>query len=315
MKRFFNLYPALLYCAILVIGSACASSNNDFQSNPFWTRTFTMETPGQLDVATSGGNIIVSSHEGNQVRVEMLVRVKGREIDSVDAASSDALKNYKIDISKAGNTVVARAENSNRGWFSFNNTSISFRVYVPREMACKLNTSGGNISIEGVKGEQDIHTSGGSLNIANIEGYMKASTSGGPIKVVEFAGALDASTSGGTINLENASGDLEVSTSGGSISLQNVAGNIDASTSGGSITANISALRNQLILDTSGGSINAVVPSGLGLDLNLSGNRVNTTLTNFDGEVEKDRVKGKLNGGGIPVKLSTSGGTVNLDYQ
>lgn len=315
MKSYATLKLATLCLSVLLLNVSCASTNNDFQSEPFWTREFTLATPGQLEVYTSGGNIEVSSHEEDRVRVEMRVRVKGQEIDSIEAASGDLLKNYKINISNTGNTVVARAESTKTNWFGFNNTSISFRVYVPRAMSCKLNTSGGTISIAGVNGEQEIHTSGGNLNIETIEGTMKASTSGGTIRVAEFAGALDAGTSGGSIALENASGNLEVSTSGGSISLQNVSGTIDASTSGGSITANVLSLGNQLTLNTSGGSIHAVLPGGLGLDLNLKGNKVNTTLSNFDGEVEKDKVRGKLNGGGIPVTLSTSGGSITLDYQ
>lgn len=313
MEKLKEHYLLALLASFLTL-AGCASMS-DFNSEPYWTREFYLDGPGALEVETSGGNITVSSHEGNQVRVEMIVRVKGRSIDSSDAKAREVLEDYRIDISKSGNTVVARAERKKSGWFDSNNTSISFRMYVPEAISTNLNTSGGTISIEGLKGQQDIRTSGGSLSIKRIEGDLKAKTSGGSIQVSDYKGSLDGSTSGGTIKLENASGDLAVSTSGGSITLQNVSGSIDANTSGGSINANILALNRQLTLHTSGGSIYATVPQGLGLDLNLSGNKVNTTLQNFDGEVEDDKVRGKINGGGIPVKLSTSGGSVNLKYQ
>src|SRR5690606_34087835 len=158
-------------------------------------------------------------------------------------------------------------------------------------------------------------TSGGSLNIADIKGNMEAKTSGGSINIDNYAGILDASTSGGSINLKNAKGDLAVSTSGGSIHLEDIKGSLTARTSGGGIRANLASLEKELRLSTSGGSITAVIPGGLGLDLDLKGNRVNTKLTNFDGEVEKDRIKGSINGGGIPVVMSTSGGSVNLEYR
>ena len=78
--------------------------------------------------------------------------------------------------------------------------------------------------------------------------------------------------------------------------------------------ADIRSLEDQLTLKTSGGSINAIIPSGLGLDLDLSGNRVNTELQNFSGKSEKNSIQGSMNGGGIEVTMRTSGGSVNLDY-
>ena len=48
--------------------------------------------------------------------------------------------------------------------------------------------------------------------------------------------------------------------------------------------------------------------------LDLKGNKVNTRLSNFSGESKNNRVVGSINGGGIPVKLSTSGGSVTLEY-
>jgi DUF4097 and DUF4098 domain-containing protein YvlB len=126
---------------------------------------------------------------------------------------------------------------------------------------------------------------------------------------------LHAQTSGGSIRLTDARGTLQVHTSGGSIHLENTGGSIEASTSGGGIHAKVSGLEKYLRLKTSGGSITASIPGGLGLDLDLKGNRVNTKLINFNGEAEKDRIRGKMNGGGIEVVMSTSGGSVNLDYQ
>ncbi|WP_224998947.1 DUF4097 domain-containing protein [Cesiribacter sp. SM1] len=312
MKFSFNPLQAFILFFLLA-GSSCAATN-DFHNEPYWIREFSMNEPGSLEVQTSGGSITVEGHEGDKVRVEMHVKVRGRSIDSTDAKAQDALENYEFNISKSSNTVYAIAKSKGSGWFGNNNTSVSFRVYVPTDMACDLDTSGGSISISGVNGSQKVHTSGGSLNIVNIEGEMEAKTSGGSINIEQFSGALQAKTSGGTINLERATGDLDVSTSGGSIKLNDVAGRVQASTSGGSINANILELDSQLTLKTSGGSIHAVVPKGVGMDLDLKGNKVNTQLTNFDGQVEKDKIVGSINGGGVRVVMATSGGSVNLDY-
>ena len=65
-----------------------------------------------------------------------------------------------------------------------------------------------------------------------------------------------------------------------------------------------------------GGGVDAVIQGGdkLGLDLDLSSDRVNIDLHNFSGRSEKNRVKGTMNGGGIPVYMRASGGSVNVDF-
>jgi DUF4097 and DUF4098 domain-containing protein YvlB len=283
---------------------------------PYQVKEFTITTPGKLNVETSGGSISVNAHNADRVIVEMHIRKGNTKYGPDDAEARKLLEDYTINISQSGNAVSAVAERKSSGWFSnSNNVSISFVVQVPQNMACNLSTSGGSLTLKGVNGSQTLRTSGGSITLGNINGNADARTSGGSITVNSFDGNLDARTSGGSISLQQAKGDLALRTSGGSIKLDNVRGSIEASTSGGSIKANLLALDKQLKLSTSGGSISATVPSGLGMDLNLSGNRVNTKLTNFNGQAEKDRVKGSMNGGGIPIVMSTTGGSVNLDYR
>lgn len=310
--------PNFLLAAVpvfLLITMAHTSFFKVLANDPYLKKEFTISTPGELKVETAGGSIDVSSHNGNTVRVEMFIRKGGKVLSAGDNDAAEALEDFEIEIAKKGNKVIASAKREGSNWFGNNNVSISFKVSVPRQISCDLNTSGGSISLAGVAGEQNVRTSGGSLNLDDIKGDMEAKTSGGSINVSNYAGVLDAGTSGGSINLSDAKGSLNLSTSGGSINLNDIQGSLIASTSGGGIKVNLSSLEKQLKLSTSGGSITAVIPGGLGLDLDLKGNRVNTKLSNFDGEVEKDRIIGSINGGGIPVVMSTSGGSVNLEYR
>ena len=282
---------------------------------PYLVKTFQLDGKGSLNVKTSGGSIDVEAHSGNEVRVE--VYVKKSSWDSWFGKDDDIQeileKEYTIDISKVGNAVSATADRKSKRWDS-NSLSVAFKVMVPSAISCNLQTSGGSISLYGVEGQQSVKTSGGGLTLEKISGDMEARTSGGGIKIADFSGVLSAHTSGGSINLEDAEGDLRVSTSGGSIRLYDIVGSIDASTSGGSIDAEIKVLKDMLSLKTSGGSIRATIPEGLGLDLDLHGNRVNTVLNNFSGTSDNHSIKGSINGGGIPVTMRTSGGSVTLDY-
>lgn len=309
-KQFWPMLASLLLMATI---SMAYKAKDD---RPYLVKEFELDAPGQLQVKTSGGGINVFSHQSNKVRVEMYLRKGGNLLEPGDAAAEEILENYELEISQSSNSVTAKAEGNNSSWFSGgNNVSISFVVYVPYKMSTELKTSGGSIQMKGVYGRHDVKTSGGSLDFFDIQGDLNARTSGGSINIEKYIGALDAHTSGGSIHLQDSEGDLNVHTSGGSININNAKGSVDASTSGGGIHANLNDLTKSLKLHTSGGSITAVVPNGLGLDLDLKGNRVNTKLYNFNGEADKDRIVGSMNGGGIPVVMSTSGGSVNLKYQ
>lgn len=315
MKAHTPTFVFVLACLLLVNELAYTKPPAD-RDTPYMSKTFTINGATQLNVATSGGSIAVSGENGNKVTVEMYVKKSGSWSSwfSSDDDLAEALEDYEIDISQQGNQVVAIARKKSKGWGS-SNLSISFKVTVPEKTDTELNTSGGSVSLANVEGEQQVKTSGGSLNFKKITGNTIARTSGGSINVEKYEGKLDAKTSGGSIRLLHGTGEMKVHTSGGSIVADAINGSLEATTSGGSIKAKIQSLSEFLTLHTSGGSINAVVPQGLGLDLELSGNRVNTQLTNFTGETKKNHIRGSINDGGIPVKISTSGGSVNLDYR
>ncbi len=284
--------------------------------DPYLTKTFTLSSPGNLEVNTSGGSIDVVGTSGNQVTVEMYVKPNGgwSLFGSDDDEIEEALEDYSIDIRQEGSTVIATAERQGSNWGN-SKVSISFKVMVPTSISCDLSTSGGSISVADVEGEHDIRTSGGSLNFDRLSGTTKAHTSGGSINVNDYQGKLDANTSGGSIRVDGSEGEAMLKTSGGSINLENIRGSLEARTSGGSIRADVEELGKFLTLRTSGGGITATIPGGQGLDLDLSGNRVNTKLVNFTGESDKNSINGSVNGGGVPVNLHTSGGSVTLDYQ
>jgi len=307
----------LLGGILFLIGSASASPSDDtqIQDEPYRVENFDINIPGKLDVRTSGGHITVEGSSRNGVRVEMYVRKNGRNLLPEDID----LDKWDIDISQSGSSVKAEAKRrDNSGWNIFgknNNVSISFTVYTPRDMSTDLNTSGGHIKSRGLSGNQQIATSGGHLELADLKGTIEARTSGGHIDIANIEGDIDARTSGGHIDVQNSDGAIRVKTSGGHIDLANVNGTVEAATSGGGISADIVSVGEFVDLRTSGGNVEISVPSNLGLNLNLRGSYVSTNLQNFSGEVERNKVSGKLNGGGAKLSARTSGGTVSLSFK
>lgn len=280
---------------------------------PYRVEEFSIQTPGELQVKTSGGHITVEGSGNNNVRIEMYVYKDG---DAMSPSDID-LDDFHITIEQNGNEVRAIAERQNSSSWKFwkdNDISISFVVFTPHEMSTSLETSGGHIKTMGLNGEQEIRTSGGHLELADLNGTIDARTSGGHISLLNINGDVDARTSGGHIEAKNTEGQLSVSTSGGHIDLANIAGTVDASTSGGSISADIVKMGEFARLKTSGGSVNVTVPRNIGLDLDLHGSRVRSQLENFSGSMEDDDVEGSINGGGPMLSARTSGGSVRVSF-
>ncbi len=200
-------------------------------------------------------------------------------------------------------------------WSNGNKLNFSFDIKVPYQTSGDLNSSGGSISISGIDGDQKIKSSGGSVKISGSSGNVIANSSGGSLSISEFTGMLDLNTSGGSVKVSGTEGDLIVNSSGGSVNLENVSGEVYASTSGGGIKADLNRIEKALTLKSSGGSISATIPKDLPMDLDLKGGNVSTKLTNFEGEMKRDKIVGKSNGGGVLISMASSGGSISLDYK
>jgi DUF4097 and DUF4098 domain-containing protein YvlB len=339
----------LIMLAFFASVAVYAQSEHD---KPYVTKNFTNASLKELSVETSGGSISVTGGEGAGFKVDMYVRPNNwnGKSDLSKEEIEDRLEDYDILIGTEGNRVVATAKRKNNiKWNDKTSVSIGFKVTTPRNVTTNLKTSGGSIRIASLTGAQNFTTSGGSLKINDLDGVIHGRTSGGSIEVThcrkeielhtsggsikadDLKGKIELKTSGGSIELQNMDGDiyahtsggsvrggnimgaLNAGTSGGSVRLANVSGSLKASTSAGSIEVELSRLGEYVELSTSAGSVRVTMPLDKGVDLNLKGNRVSIPLKNFDGQVEKNYVRGRMNGGGIPVTLSASAGSVYVN--
>jgi hypothetical protein len=301
---------------------------------PTITKSFEMDQPGTLNAASSGGGVVVESHNQKVVIVQVFVRKNGKVLSPSDPSLKDVLEDFDLNIGENGSVVTANVERKSH-FNVWKNVGISLIILVPREMSCNVSSSGGGLKISGVAGTHSFTSSGGGVQLENIAGTTKAKSSGGSVKAMNQNGDVELSSSGGGVTLDGARGKVTAHSSGGGVHLSNVHGNVvagssgggvsvsgesgsvKATSSGGSVKVNISNLSGEMYLQSSGGGIDAVIQDGdkLGFDLDLSAERVNIDLHNFSGKSEKNRVKGTMNSGGIPVYMHSSGGNVNVHYE
>lgn len=340
-----------LLIAFMACNSMVALAQNHWTEVPYLTQSLSAKAIKEVFVNTEGGSIQVSGVESSQARIEVYV-VPNNNQELTQAELKQRMEEYySLKITDDDHELHAKAERKKDNIDWKKSVSIGFKIYVPRMMATNLTTAGGSIHLTDLTGEQNFVTSGGSLQVNHVIGKIKGTTSGGSIKVTDSEQYIELTTSGGSITASNCTGTMKLATSGGSLRLDQLKGNIDASTSGGSVNGDdISGI---LSATTSGGSINLTqlacslesatsagsihvqmremgkyvklstsvghidvqLPTQKGLDLNLKGSRVNASINgSFEGKQEKDRIEGKLNGGGALVEATTSNGSVNVKF-
>jgi hypothetical protein len=336
------------YLLILLIAcQSCVAFGQDWNKTPYETKSLANDAIKDVFVQTSGGSITVSGAPGEAARVEIYVRGNNNNELSREEIKKRLDDDYVIEVSTSNHEVHALAKRKHEGGFNWDwrrQLSISFKIFVPRQVATHLSTSGGSIHLDNLSGNESFSTSGGSLHVDHLAGLIKGETSGGSIEVSNSSENINLETSGGSIRADNCQGKIKLETSGGSLHLENLKGLINANTSGGSVQGN--NIEGELITGTSGGSVNLTglscsldastsggsmhveiihvgkyvklddsgghidlrLPSKQGLNLDLSANRINKPdLSNFSGEWEKDHVHGTVNGGGAPVHVDASG--------
>lgn len=285
----------------------------------------------QVSVSSSDGNIEALSFEGNKADIFYIVKKHNKILE---ISRQELEKELTLEVVHSGNSlsIVVKYKNEFQSLNWNDKMVVSFRLQLPQETSCDLRTSDGNISMKGLKNNQKCKTSDGDLNISDIGGSLTAATSDGNITIKKVNGDVEAKTSDGNINIESIKGDASASTSDGNISVydlsgttilktsdgdilfKDLTGSLTATTSDGNVGGNLLRLTKELTIRTSDGNITVAIPDKLGLDLDIKGESLNIPLTNFSGRSDEKIIRGKSNGGGIPVNLSTSG-NVKLSYR
>jgi hypothetical protein len=314
----------LVLFALVVTASAVTEENI--------SRQFDVTPGGKLVVDVDFGTINVTGGADDKVVIEAF-----RKIDFGDEAKE---KEYfaaaPVAISQDGNVVTVRAHHTkSKGFWSFGHSEMDGRytIRVPKRFGTDLQTEGGDVTAGEITGNVTAKTSGGKLAFERLEGTLTANTSGGSIKVedcrgpieietsggditvADGTGTLNAKTSGGRIDVRNFSGDTEVRTSGGNLSLQRITGRIIGKTSGGSIRASIpDAVVGDVRLETSAGNIDVSLPATATVDIDASARvgEIFSLLPLQTSDVDREHLRGKMNGGGKSVKLETSAGNITL---
>jgi hypothetical protein len=308
MKKDTIVFGLLIVFAIFatsVLQSCRIDSRGEIDENlnVLHEKTFNI-SPGKLmKLDASSGDVIVNTWDKPQVYIKVLGNNRAeRKVDFSFKSTDDFV------------AVIAEHHNNFFNWFG-NSIRMKFEITIPTNFSTKIKTSGGDIEITGITGDQNMKTSGGDVLINNVTGNLTVSTSGGEITTTNTKGESDLSTSGGQIKCTDFEGDFNASTSGGDIVLSGKNSKINAHTSGGDIDITYQGENKGIDIGTSGGDIKLNLPEDFNASASLStsGGSITCTLntTNIS-KITSSKFVADLNKGGNELIAKTSGGDIEV---
>lgn len=322
-ERFRTLITSL---AILLIGlqamPAAASAEGSFQ------RTLTVTGPANVDLSTGSGSVHVRTGGSGQVEISARIKVTNWFGGDADRRVQEIEKNPPIQ--QSGNDIrIGHSEDSEL----FHNVSISYEVVVPAETQLRSHTGSGSQTIEGLQREVEVETGSGGLKISDIGNTVRAETGSGDVEIRgvkgnvrtrtgsgsihanDVGGGFEGHTGSGHITLEQtAPGAVRVETGSGGMDLRGVKGSLEATAGSGTITAEGDPTGSWMVHSGSGG-IRLKLAPGAEFDLNArtsSGSIAVSQPVTVQGTMGKRELRGKVNGGGVPVEVDTGSGNIEI---
>jgi DUF4097 and DUF4098 domain-containing protein YvlB len=179
---------------------------------------------------------------------------------------------------------------------------VELNVHVPNQWGIRLNLHQGvHVQIQvPPQASLDLHSGDGHIQVNGIAGQARLDTGDGHITVQNFNGSLRGHTGDGHMSIDGVFTDLDLRTGDGHIDLTVRPG---------------SKMNNGWLIHTSDGRVEAKLPEDLAAELYAHTGDGHIQLdipVMVNGSIEHTRVRGKLNGGGPLLEVTTGDGSIHI---
>jgi hypothetical protein len=180
------------------------------------------------------------------------------------------------------------------------------RIYVetPASIDLEGRTSDGSLKVSGLNGEVHLQTSDGSVDVSDVSGAVRLKASDGSIQMHNITGTLESRSSDGRVHIDGQFTGVQVHTSDGSLELTMNDG-----------TKLTTASR----IESSDGRVTIHLPRTLAADLEVhTGDGhiqcdLPLVMDGYDSKGDSGHnLRGRINGGGVPLNIHTSDGNVTI---
>lgn len=238
-----------------------------------WSKNYPVGAKPALRVDTNDAAIEVTKSSGGTIAAK--VTTENYSIGTGGVRITERQDGDKIEIS-------VRIPNQTGMHFNWRDRRVRITIQVPAETALDLHSSDGHINVEGTSGGARIDTSDGAIEVRNFTGSIRARTGDGHITV---DGVLD------EVYLNSGDGHVDLSARSGS------------------------KMSRGWLIHTGDGRVNVNLPDSFAGELyaHTGDGKITTDFPiTVSGSMDRGRMRGKINGGGELLEISTGDGSIHV---
>jgi hypothetical protein len=223
--------------------------------------------------------------------------------------SGRKLSGYRLEESQNGDQIRFLLKEKphygiNIHWVSSGEHEPRVTVETPAALTLEARTSDGNLALNDLRGDVQVHTGDGNADISNVDGALHLTSGDGNVQIHNGGGTLEARASDGRMTVDGKFTSVQLHTSDG---------NLNFSLADGAQLASASHI------ESSDGKVDIRVPRSFAADLDVttSDGRIDCSLPlTMDKYSSRDgganHLHGRLNAGGVPLTVHTSDGNVTI---
>jgi Putative adhesin len=282
-------------CAVTLSGLALLSSLTVLaqDSDHSWSKTYPVEGNPTLNFETGDAGVALRSC-GDCREIRIHIELEGRK-----------LSDYRLEEGQSGDLVhFLFKERPHLGGHTFWHQQARVTVESPTHLTLEARTADGGVTLSGLHGDLSLTTGDGSVSLDHVSGNLRIKAGDGHVKVTDAEGAIDAHTSDGNLTVDGVFHAVALHTSDGSLDLSLREG---------------TQLAGPSTIQSSDGRVTVRVPRNFAADLNVhtSDGHVDCalplTMDQYQSHGDGHALHGKLNGGGTPLTIHTSDGSVKIE--
>ena len=243
-----------------------------FASADEWNKSYQVGNNPTLHVDTNDASIEVNRGVSNTIAVHIVA--DGYSIGNSGVRVTERQEADKVDLN-------VHVPNQWGIHFSMHQ-GVRVQIQVPPQIALDLHSGDGHISVNGISGQGRLDTGDGHISVQNYSGSLRGHTGDGHMSIDGVFTDLDLRTGDGHIDLTVRPG---------------------------------SKMSNGWLIHTSDGRVEAKLPEDLTAELYAHTGDGHIQLDiplMVSGSIERTRVRGKLNGGGPLLEITTGDGSIHI---
>ena len=238
-----------------------------------WNKTYQVGDKPTLRVDTNDASVEITRGASHTFSARVIS--EGVSIGSSGVRVTEHQDGDKVDL---------QVHVPNHGWgiHISMHQGVRIEVQVPTETALDLHSGDGHIAVDGISGQARLDTGDGQIQVRNFNGGVHAHTGDGHMTIDGVLTDVDLRTGDGHIDLTVRPG---------------------------------SKMNNGWLIHTSDGRVEARLPQDFAAELYAHTGDGHIQLdmpVTVNGTTERERIRGKLNGGGPLLEITTGDGSIHI---